>query len=86
LEEDVLNDGFGISDETSSLSEIGEEETRVDESSERETNRILAELAKTASEEGNQRVSWVKTVGVVLFENLLSGNDKRISSVAVCAR
>jgi len=65
LEEDVLNDGFRIGDETSSLTEIGEEETRVDESSEGETNRVLAELTETVSEEEDQRVSFVKTGGVV---------------------
>lgn len=65
LKEDILNDSFGISDETSSLTEVGEEETRVDESGEGETNRVLAELTETVSEEEDQRVSFVKTGGVV---------------------
>lgn len=57
LEEDVLDDRLGVGDQSGTLSEVGEEETGVDEAGEGEADRLLAELSEAAQRERDVRVS-----------------------------
>jgi len=50
LEENVVDDSLGILDESSTLTEVGEEETWVDEASVGKSNRVFVELTETEKE------------------------------------
>ena len=59
MEEDVLYDGFRFCDESSSLSEVGEKETRIDETDEGESNGLFAELSETVGAKGRIKSVYI---------------------------